>query len=343
MNADTSTNANASMNASATPALTPAFEAQGLRAYKVPGASATVETIIATTPETRAICNDPDVRGVDYTRRLQAACSRILKHMPGRAFGEAEAVVVNILRGGLNFGLRGAVADAFGWNRHTTCFISAQRARDAASPEDWHITENDYKKLYFPPVAAFLLGDIVATGTSLRYGMSELVSAAQRIGTDLRTFIFFTIGGMKTVEIFSKLDAQCRQIFPNYKKTTVVFLEGIFTVAEIQTPLTIRLTGTDLVRLGALMAPEFVESQYASPAYPIERCAIYDAGSRAFHLDEYESDVAGYWKQTLKLAERGMTFEALVRERFPELDPARFGDVDLKELSLAQIAKFETL
>ena len=105
---------------------------------------------------------------------------------------------------------------------------------------------------------------------------------------------------------------------------------------DIDTP-----NGTDLVRLGALMAPEFVESQYEAPSFPIERCTIYDAGSRAFWVREYAEDVLGYWRQNLQFANHGMTFADLLAERFPGLDPARFGDVDLKAVSLAQIAKME--
>ncbi len=85
------------------------------------------------------------------------------------------------------------------------------------------------------------------------------------------------------------------------------------------------------------MAPEFIESQYESPAYPIERCIIYDAGSRAFWVKEYLEDVIGYWKQVLELAKQGMTFRELVKERCPFLDVERFGDIDLRTLAHNQI------
>lgn len=76
-----------------------------------------INRYIATTPHTRAICNDPTVCGVDYTRRLQRACTSVLELY--RRFASVplecrETVVLNILRGGLNFGLREALADACG-------------------------------------------------------------------------------------------------------------------------------------------------------------------------------------------------------------------------------------
>ena len=299
-----------------------------------------IEVFIASTPETRSICNDPTVAGVRYTDLLRKACTEVLRALPND-LREAETVVVNILRGGLNFGLRDALAAAYNWNAHTTSFISAQRARDERDSDAWHITENAYRKVYLPPRASFVIGDVVATGTSLRYGLQELVLAAREQKIDVRSILFFTYGGPQSENILSEIDARCRELFPGYEKTTLIYLEGRFAVAASDTPLHVRLTGTDLLRLGSLMAPEFIESQYENPAYPLERCIIYDAGSRAFWLYEYVEDVIGYWKQNLQFAEQGMTFTELLRERFPQIDPARFGDVDLKQLCLARLADME--
>ncbi len=310
--------------------------------YEIPTEGA-VRCCIASTPETRAICNDPQVAGVRYTRLLSQACAKVFQQslIP---MTEHETVVVNILRGGLNYGLREALTDAFGWNYHTTCFISAQRARDAADSEDWHITENDYAKVYFPENASLVIGDVVATGTSLRYGLQELLRSAVEQKISLRSILFFTFGGAKSQEILEEIDYQCRQLFPHYQRTVLVYLEGCFTVAQVDTPLSVRLTGTDLLRWNAIMAPEFIESQYEDPAYPLERCTIYDAGSRAFWLREYVSDVIGYWKQNLQFAEHGMTFRQLLRERLPILDAERFPpDVDLRALSLRQLERLEKM
>ncbi len=312
------------------------------RLYSIKERIGKVDAYIATSPGTRAICNDPRVYGLDYTDKLRATCADILGAFPD-LFTEREAVVVNILRGGLNFGLREALGMTFGWNAHTTCFMSAQRARDDSDPESWHITENSYKKVYFPPKASFIIGDVVATGTSLRYGLRELIAEAHGQRVDVRNILFFTFGGPKAHEILAELDAYCRTLFPKYERTILIYLEGRFTCPTLDTPLTIRLTGTDLVRWNSLMAPEFIESQYEDPAYPIERCTIYDAGSRAFWTREYLEDVADYWRQNLQLAENGMTYAQLLAERFPELDAVRFGDVDLVALSRRQIDDIERL
>ena len=299
-----------------------------------------IDRLVVSTPETRAISNDPCVMGIDYTRRLKACCSRVLASLKGESLiclEEKETIVFDILRGGLNFGLREALADAFAWNRHGCSFISAQRARLDDDPEQWHIMESGYSKVYMPKTASIVIGDVVATGTSLEHAMKALVAEAVKQGTSLRSIVFFTFGGPRAEAILEAADAMCKEKFPDYEGTTLIYLEGRFIVPTEETPLTIKITGTDLLRGGALMAPEFIESSYEDPSYPIQRCAIYDAGSRAFWTPEYIADLTEYWGETLSLAENGMSFETLLNERFPGLDPKRFGQVDLPELCRKQI------
>jgi len=296
-----------------------------------------VDAFVASTPETRRICNDPCCLGLDYTHGLSRACAAVLSALrTDLGLVERETAVVNILRGGLNYGLREALGAAYGWNVHATCFLSAQRAKDCDG-DDWHITENAYRKLRFPKCASLVMGDVVATGTSLAYALGELLEAARASDTHLKRIVFFTYGGGRALEILREMDVRCRRSFPAYEGTTLVYFEGVFTVPDRVTPLSVKLPGTDLLRYGARMAPEFVASQYENPAYPLERCVIYDAGSRAFATDEYAEDVLGYWRQTRALARSGVTYARLLAERFPDLDAARFGTVDLEKLCNRQI------
>jgi hypothetical protein len=97
--------------------------------------------------------------------------------------------------------------------------------------------------------------------------------------------------------------------------------------------VSVKLPGTDLLRRDALLAPAFLESQYANPAHPLERCAVYDAGSRAFCLPEYLHDVLGYWQEVAAAAGRGVGYRELLAERCPRLDPERFGEVSLAKVA----------
>ncbi len=303
-----------------------------------------VNRYIISTPETRSICNDPGIMGVQYTRMLESACKKVFTHISRLDrvhLKEAETIVFNVLRGGLNFGLREALADAYGWNCHGSSFISAQRARNSKDSEDWHIIESDYKKVYMPKVASIIVGDVVATGTSLQHALKALIQQADQNGCEIKHILFFTVGGKRAEELLHETDRICRERFSCFEGTHLFYVEGRFTVPDLATPLTIKLTGTDLVKLQAEMAPEFVESQYENPLYPLERCTIYDAGSRAFWLPDFIEDVCEYWKQNLELAKNGYSFEYLVKERCPFLDPDRYGNMNFKDLCQQQIKRFK--
>ncbi|MGL5920688.1 MAG: hypothetical protein ACRCZQ_09345, partial [Bacteroidales bacterium] len=254
---------------------------------------------------------------------------------------ENETVVYNILRGGLNFGLRDSLADAFGWNSHSSSFISAQRRRCKDNPEEWEIVEGDYHKLYLKPVSSIVFGDVVATGTSLEHGMEILLDEVKNTGVSIRNIVFFTIGGIKTEEILSKMSVKLKEICPEFEGCYIVYIEGRFIVPDENTPLHIKITGTDLIKRDALMAPEYIESQYEQAIYPLERCTIYDAGSRAFLVSEYAEDLLEYWKDVKKLADEGVTFDELVNERTPMIDAAKFGTQDLSTMAQSQIDFFE--
>lgn len=300
-----------------------------------------VSTYIASTSASRKVLGDPRVVGVEYTNLMRQACSGALASLENAGLvrlSESECLVLHILRGGLNFGLREALSDAFGWNAHASAFISAQRARKSDDPEEWYITEGEYQKVYAPNEVSLVFGDVVATGTSLRYALRRVLLLMEEQNASLKEMLFFTIGGSRSEEILEEMDRECRERFSGYRGAALVYLEGEFTVAASDSSLRIREPGTDLLRRGALMAPEFIESQYEDPASPLERCVIYDAGSRAFWLPEYFRDFRGYWREVLSLAEAGLRFDEYLRERCPELDAGRFSaDLDLRNICLRRL------
>ena len=309
------------------------------------GAETSVIRYVLSTPETRAICNDPLVMGYEYTEKLEKACAdflRLTRDTTPIGLEESRSVVFNILRGGLNFGLRGSLARAFGWNTHSSSFVTAQRARDEDNSEQWHITEDEYKKINFPERAQIIIGDVVATGTSLRHGLDIMIREAVSQRTELGSILFFTIGGPMSEARLIEADAACRKHFPHYEGTYVCYIEGRFFVPTVESRVSIKITGTDLMRCQSLMAPEFIESNFEAPSYPLERCTIYDAGSRAFQVSEYLEDVVDYWTKVLEYS-HSMSFEEMMAERFPEIDVRRFGKVSLKEVAEEQLAKLSLL
>ena len=288
--------------------------------YEIKGEEETdLERYVISTPQTRKICNIPEVVGVEYTSLMEEAMISALRHLPGKEFflviPQRQFCVFTFLRGGLNFCLREALYHAYGFNNHASSFMTSQRYMVDGK---WIIKENQYRKLKAPDNATLLLGDVVATGVTLEQGFNVFLDYLRENRIRLDNLIFFTIGCENSDRIMKEADRRLRLANPSYGRTIIVYLEGKFRVAEDDTNLRIKIPGTDLLRTDALVAPEFALSQYEDVAYPLERCTIYDAGSRSFDVPEYMHDVLDYWGQMKKLAERGLTLYEGMKERWPE-------------------------
>ncbi len=279
-----------------------------------------VERWIASTPETVAICNDPVVAGIDYTTKMRRAMVSAISSAPFRPFLEsvpsARLCIMNFLRGGLNFDLRGALYDSLGSEYHATCFMSSQRKRKDGR---WTVKEDMYRKMKIPRGAILLVGDVVATGVTVENGLRVIEQYLVERQTPIRGIVFFTIGCHKLEKILQEFHGRFKKHFPDdYQETHAVYLEGKFRLVDSATRLMIAIQGTDLIKIDSLLAPEFEASQYDNIFAPLERCTIYDAGSRAFDVGEYFNDVVQYWEQVRVLSRRGYTLREALKERWPE-------------------------
>ena len=290
-----------------------------------------VKRYVVTTPETRAICNQPELLGADFGHQLARASARSLHLLPEResisGTRQERVCVVHFLRGGLNFGLREGLFQAYGFNRHASCFMSSQRRKVDGR---WQVEEDMYRKLHIPRHAVLMLGDVVATGITVDNGLVVILDHLKEIGSSVRRLVFFTIGCHKLEKVLEKYHEQCAEAFEEYEGATAVYFEGKFRLVDSQTDLKIGIPGTDLIRKDCLLAPEFALSQYERMSYPLERCTIYDAGSRAFDIPGYLTDVRHYWRKVSDLADEGMTLTEALEERWPEpwKDAVLAGDHD---------------
>ena len=282
--------------------------------YRVEGGyDGAVERYVVSTAAGRAICNRPEIVGVEYTELLHDAMVAALSTAPFRDLladaPQEQACVLNFLRGGLNFELRRALSGAYGFNRHTSAFLSSQRSNSGGT---WHVREDSYRKLDIPAQAALVVGDVVATGVTLSHGFETVAEHLRRNDLAPRGLVLFTIGGPRAEEVLDHWHSITGG------RVIVVYLEARFALVGEDCPMRIGIAGTDLVRRDAQSAPEFVESQYESVAYPLERCAIYDAGSRAFDTGTYLADVIEYWEEMAALAAGGWTTQEALTDRWPE-------------------------
>jgi hypothetical protein len=289
-----------------------------LSIYKISGTESHVEEYIFSTPESRSICNVPEIVGYEFTMLLKKGLIRVLRAPPLEPiFGKIDdktICVMHFLRGGLNFRLRDALAEAYGYNRHYCSFMTSQRYRRR---KEWIIKQDQYRKFSIPEECTIFLGDVIATGTTISNGLKIMFDRCIEQEKRIRNFVLFTIGCDKAEGMMDRYDEFFRETFPGYGRTFIFYGEGKFSLADTVPNLTISMPGTDLLRYPALLAPEFELSQYEKLHYPMERCTIYDVGAKSFEYEHYLIDVIEYWEQ---LERTGMTLMEAYRERWPEED-----------------------
>jgi len=276
-----------------------------------------VKRYIISTPQTRKICNNPEIMGFEYISTLQEGMKKILKNLPFHRFSDKSVSVLHFLRGGLNFGLPFLLHKVYGFNRHFSSFITSQRYRKKGK---WSIKLDQYRKFSIPKDANIFLGDVIATGTTIENGLGILYRRCLEEKKNIRNFIVFTIGCYKAEKILEKFDRLFKKSF-NYQNTYLYYLEGRFGLPEKRKDFSICLPGTDLIKYPALLSPEFELSQYEKLSHPLERCTIYDVGSRSFECLAHLEDVIDYWK---KLSGTGMTLYEAYKERWPEREYSSF-------------------
>jgi hypothetical protein len=298
-----------------------------------------VDRYIVSTPPGRALLNRPEIVGCEYTRMLQSAMEHALRSAPFRHFlvdtPPTEICVLHILRGGLNFGLREALHDAFGFFRHGSVFLSAERRRLADGT--WTVIKDLYRQLDLPPEAVLRLGDVVATGVTLEHTLGALEDRLRRNGDSLRRLYVFTIGCERLEEILERYDARLREACPAFEGSCAIYLEGRFTLAREDTPTRGVVPDTDLLRRGALLTPEFAASQHENAAYPLERCVIYDAGSRACNVPAYVADVLEHWRALGDRGRAGTTLAEALAERGFETEKGAAGGTAAALVRLCEV------
>ncbi len=296
--------------------------------YELPGES--VSRFVASTPQSRNLCNDPSITGVEFTNQLQRACVSVLKTLKKSArieFEEKDFTVLHYIPGSLVFGVREALYEAYELNKHSSLFVSG------LDSEGIHFERKD--KRPSGPVssltsqAVVVFGDIVVTGNTFSQVFERIIFELSNSKRELYYFLFITLGSYRAEELLSDFDTKCRKLFPHYQGAAVVYLEGRFNFSN---------TG-HLLRSEALLAPEFFNSQYDWAGYPLEQCALYDAVMRAFSVSEHLKIVLSYWENLLKRAEEGLSYEEVLAEKFPNLDRSRFKEIELREVCLLQIKK----
>ena len=326
------------------------YKSEEISVYKInetENQNTLINKYIVSTKQTREICNDSRICGYEFSKSLENVSANILKVMPyfsNLDFVETDSAVLNVMRAGLCFELRKALADVNEWNQHSSIFICPQ---NLSTDDNIHIIEKIHKDYDLPQECSLFIGDIIATGESLYKALELIVNEANEHKCQIKNIVLITFGSINAEIIISKIAEQCYNLFDAFKGVEIFYIEGRFEISENELinidEEEIVHVEKELVRKASLLAPEFIQSQYEMPYYPIERYIIYDAGDRAYDSKKYIKDMILYWQKTKDLASEGISYEQLIKERFPDIIPDKFGKQNLLSLCEQHIIKLRRM
>ena len=275
---------------------------------------------ILSNPGTRHLMAFPEVVGYDSYLSMLPATVAALRHQLSQGKG-GDVDILTILRGGLNYPLEEACFRN-GIRVSDIHFVSCERII-----EDHIITglEIKYEKLRITQDRTLVIGDIIATGDTLRLCLNQVVDRFRRRGGSIRKIIFFTIGGTKAIDLMEEMAEKIRGYFPNFEGFECFFYEGVFTVYEDQGATGINVPNIDFGWKEGAVAPEFRRFILDHPYSILEKCIIYDGGARRYEIPVHFHEALEYWEGVWGRADR-IDPVKLVAEKLGYDKPLSFSD-----------------
>ncbi len=268
---------------------------------------------------TRHLMASPEVVGYESYLSMTPSTTAALRYFSEQGLA-SEVDILTILRGGLNYPLEECCYKA-GIRVPNMNFISCER-----KIENGVITGLDikYEKLHIAKDITLMIGDIIASGDTLRLCLTQVVDRFRRRGGSLKRIIFFTVGGTKAIPLMERFTDEIRRFFPEFEGFHCVFYEGIFTVYEDKGVTGINIPDIDFGWRGGIVSPEFrhyVLSFLEDALF--EKCIIYDGGARRYEIPVHYGEVMEYWESLLAAAP-GVDFPAFIAEKIGYSRPVSY-------------------
>lgn len=258
---------------------------------------------------TRRLMAFPEVIGFDsYLAMLPETIAALRYLFPSGSGGDVD--ILTILRGGLNYPIEEA-CHRVGIRVRDMHFLSCERMI-----EEHVITGLDikYEKLRITKDRTLVIGDIIATGDTLKLCLDQVVDRFRRKGGSIRKIIFFTIGGTRAIPLMENMAQNIRALFPDFEGFECFFYEGIFTVYRDKGVSGINVPDIDFGWKDGIVSPEFRRYVMDRQDSLFEKCIIYDGGARRYEIPVHFEEVFEYWYGILERAGQ-IDMKALVAEK----------------------------
>ena len=234
---------------------------------------------------------------------------------------DADVNILTILRGGLNYPIEECAFRA-GLRVTNMDFLSCERII-----EDDIIKGLDvrYQKVRTCRDCVMIVGDIIASGATLRMCMDHVIEWFRDHGGSFKRIVFFTIGGSNAIDLLEDLTDKVRSFSPGFEGFTCFFYEGIFNVYQDRGVLGFQVPDIDFYWGDGIISPEFREYVVAHSYSLYEKCIIYDGGARRYEIPDHYHEVIEYWEGVLEASSR-VDIMDLTQERLGYEAPISYED-----------------
>ncbi len=269
-------------------------------------------------PGSRELLSAPEMVGFPCYSALLDETVAALRHLQANGLG-GDLDIFTILRGGLNYPLEEA-AFRCGIRVRDMHFVSCERIAENHVIKGLEIK---YDKIYPSRDRVLAIGDILATGDTLRHCFEHLMQKFLQKGGSIRRILFFTIGGTRAFPLMEELSTKLSAIFAGFEGIDCFFFEGAFTVYEDKGVSGINHPDIDFGWKDGVVSPEFRRFIVDRPDALLEKCIIYDGGARRYNLPEHFEEVLEYWEGIRERAAR-IDMRALLEEKLGYAGPIEF-------------------
>lgn len=227
--------------------------------------------------------------------------------------------ILTILRGGLNYPVEEGCFRA-GIRVNNMNFLSCERI---IRNKEILGLDIKYQKYNIVNHDTMLIGDIVATGDTLRQCFDYILDKYRKRGAELRRVIFFTVGGTRAFDLMEGFTQKIRSYWPAFEGFTCVFYEGIFSIYQDKGVAGVNVPHIDFYWHDSVLAPEYRQAVLDEDNVLFEKCIIYDGGARRYEIPEHYDEVMEYWRD-LRTAADHTSMKAFVDEKIGYPSPADY-------------------
>jgi len=241
------------------------------------------------------LLNTPECYGVKFQKKISTSIYKALSILYKTEDKKISEHLKNspidtfyILRGGLNFNLHENIYRLIEKTPEVS-FISSQRI--SCKDGTFKIDESTYQKWNIQDRSLLCIGDICATGTTIVNMITNAIKRYNFESKKPRWLLIITIGTKKMLNELSNYNFDC------FEGVTIIFLEAVFNLFGNTSLSNINIPYTDFFRKNTIRSIQFEKLSLSNPTCFLERCAIYDGGSRSFEPKGYFNNLYTYWEK----------------------------------------------